>query len=99
MEIARRNGSLARLDLRPIVQMMPQRGFSSGGFASSSAAQISTPSSFKEGAGGGSYADSAIIAKLDQMISRIEKIQPVVAIKTFEDERERYIKITQNSGL
>jgi TP901 family phage tail tape measure protein len=34
MEIARRNGSLARLDLRHIVQTVPARGFAVGGFTS-----------------------------------------------------------------
>jgi hypothetical protein len=75
--------------------------FASGGFNSSSAsgAQISPPSSSKEGAGGGSYADSAIIAKLDEMINRIEKIQPTLAIEKFEREQKKYVTIKKYSGL
>lgn len=43
--------------------------------------------------------DPAIIAKLDEMINRIEKIQPRVAVETIEKEREKYIQIKQTSGL
>lgn len=43
--------------------------------------------------------NSIIISKLDEMITRIERIQPRVAIDKFEREREKYVKINKYSGM
>jgi TP901 family phage tail tape measure protein len=75
--------------------------FASGGFNSSSAsgAQIYPPFSSKEGAGGGSYADSAIIAKLDQLADTIRNMKIYTAIEDIKKGDKRYTEIQNTRGL
>jgi hypothetical protein len=95
MEMARRSGSLARLDLRPIVQMMPTKQFAQGGFSSSSS---SSPSPLPSE----STPDPEIkqlIQLVVKMTKEIRENPPRLPIDQFERERKKYIDIQQTKGL
>jgi TP901 family phage tail tape measure protein len=98
MEIARRNGSLARLDLRQIVQAIPAKGYSGGGFGSTPG-PVSPPSSPKEGAGGGSYADPIILKKFDELKDVISKLKIYTAIEDIKTGEKNYTNIQNTRGL
>ncbi|WP_372775666.1 phage tail tape measure protein [Mangrovibacterium sp.] len=98
MEIARRNGSLARLDLRQIVQAIPAKGYSSGGFASPTDS-ISPPSSSKDGAGGGSYSDPAILKKFDDLATVISNLKIYTSIEDIRKSDKNYTEIQNTRGL
>jgi len=89
LEMARRNGSLARLDLRPLVSAMSSgRQFASGGFTSSNQS-----GSMSAGALTGDQ-----IAKLAGVLDRLETWQPALAVETYERKRDKYHEMT-NGGL
>ncbi len=103
MEIARRNGSLARLDLRQIVQAIPAKGYSGGGYASPSS--VSPPSQGGDSsrpAGSRGGLDPQITDLLKQVLQMTKEIRenpPRLPIDQFERERKKYIDIQQNKGL
>jgi TP901 family phage tail tape measure protein len=99
IEIARRNGSLSRLDLTPLVQQIPFRQFTDGGYTSrpSSGTAASLPASITS-----QNIDNELKELIRQnlvMMQELKKHQPVVAVETIERERDKYIKIKQTSGL
>jgi hypothetical protein len=97
IEAARRKGTLDRLDLSPILQSIPMRGYASGGYGTSPERSVSPP------AGAGLQpvppSNDALLAKIDRLGDRIENTKISVAVETIEKEREKYIKMKKTSGL
>lgn len=92
IEIARRTGSLARLDLRQIVQAIPAKGFSAGGFASQPSAPGPVP-----------YAGSGLsekhIADLTTAINQFLKHRPPVYLEEFEKKWNAYNDVKTKRNL
>ena len=103
MEIARRNGSLARLNLNQIMQAIPARGYAAGGYGSTSlSAASSPPPSGGDAAGRGGLADPEIKELIHLVINMTKEIRenpPRLPIDMFERERYKYIETQQNNGL
>jgi TP901 family phage tail tape measure protein len=97
IEIARRNGSLARLDLRPIVQMMPMKGFAQGGF-SSSPAYFQLPLPTPPPPGGGSLSDSTLAA-LARELAEFRKWKPKVYTELIKKDLETLDDIDKKRGM
>lgn len=90
MEIARRNGSLARLDLRPVMASAgASRSYASGGFAGTSN-QSFNPSVPQFAAG----LDKEAANRLAQAIEDLTEWKPVLAVETYEKKAEHYREIT-----
>lgn len=101
MEIARRSGTLARLDLRQIMQAIPAKQYASGGFAS---APPASPPPYQGGVpagGGGSYDPelTTLIRENLKTMKELQKLKVSLSLETFEKERGKYIDIKQTSGL
>lgn len=98
-EIARRNGSLARLDLRQIVQAIPARQFAQGGYASTPVA--SSPPTGGDAAGrGGTDPDlKNLIRENIKTMKELQKLKVSLSLETFERERGKYLDIKQTRGL
>lgn len=103
MEIARRNGSLARLDLRQIVQAIPAKQYAQGGFASTPAGSTSySPPLGGDAAGRGGNTDPELTALIRENIKTMKELQKLkvsLSLETFEREHGKYINIKQTSGL
>lgn len=99
IEIARRNGSLARLDLRQIVQAIPAKGFSSGGFTSD--INTSRLSSFGAGVSGGimDQEQNKILKDLAAEIKELRKWKPTVYTELIKKDLETLNNIQQKRGL
>ena len=99
MEIARRNGSLARLDLRQIVQAIPVKGMATGGYSSSS---YSPPSQggdspdFNRDRGG---SDQILVEKLDELADTISKLKIYASIEDIRKADKNYTEIQNTRGL
>ena len=100
MEIARRNGSLARLDLRQIVQTIPAKGYSAGGFSSSSSSAANSPLPLPTLPSATSDPEiKQLIQLVVKMTKEIRENPPRLPIDQFERERKKYIDIQQTKGL
>lgn len=97
IEIARRNGNLARLDLRPVVQVMQaQKQLYTGGHASGSSgsAGSSNPSTSQP------FAPVNIdVDKFDRAVSRLEKLEWKISYQKFEKLKSEYESMQKNSGM
>ena len=99
MEIARRNGSLARLDLRQIVQAIPAKGFSAGGFASQPSALSPSPSAPGPVPYAGSGLSEKHIADLTTAINQFMKHRPPVYLEEFEKKWNAYNDVKTKRNL
>jgi hypothetical protein len=99
IELARRAGDLRRLDLSPVINILPQRGFSQGGFTTKPAVS-STPAGgdFRQPAERGSL-DQKTIDRLINAIDRFEKKKLVVYTETFKKDLEILNEIEKQRGL
>jgi len=85
IEIARRNGSLARLDLRPVVASIGagKKGYSSGGPAGASSGSASTSPLVISSSGGMS---EAMIERWEKIADRFEQMEFNISIKDVDDK-------------
>jgi TP901 family phage tail tape measure protein len=95
-ELARRNGSLARLDLRPIVQMMPAKGFAQGGFTSQPQQLVT---SNQQQVTSNQYLDPKTIADLTTAINQFMQYKPPMYIEEFEKKWNAYNDIKTKRNL
>ena len=95
IEIARRNGNLARLDLRPVVQMISSgKSLAVGGYASGSSATASSTNSSQ------SYTPVIIdVDKFDRAVTRMEKMKLNFSYSKFKELEDRYNKTVENSKM
>jgi hypothetical protein len=99
LELARRAGNLRHLDLSPIINILPQKGFSQGGFASKPA--VTSPPV------GGDFSQQTEKNEIDQKtfdrlikaIERFEKKRLVVYTETFKKDLETLDEIEKQRGL
>ena len=98
MELARQNGSLARLDIRPVVASIAAgtgRDFASGGDSSPSGSGSPNPTPTTP-----TSISSDSIDRFDKAIERLEKIELVLSVKDVSDKlkkrelRDRQSKLT-----
>ena len=96
IEIARRNGSLARLDLRPVVASISARnqGYASGGHAGSSPSSQPNTTSVPDYIG----LDAATANRLADAVEKLTQWKPSVDVETIDRKMTAYKK-TVNSGL
>jgi TP901 family phage tail tape measure protein len=101
IELNRRAGSLHRLNLAPILQAIPQRGYAAGGYTTTSAGAGLQPVPTNTGSAltGQGGSDQALLDKIDRLGDRIEKMNISVAVETIEREMRKYAKIQQTKGL
>lgn len=99
MEIARRNGSLARLDLRQVVQAIPSKGFSSGGFASQPSALSSSPSALGSITSSNPGLSEKTITNLTIAINQFMQYRPPVSIEEFEKKWNAYNDVKTKRNL
>jgi hypothetical protein len=94
MEIARRNGSLARLDLRPVVaSVYSGKGYSSGGpVGSSSASGSSSPVVIS---GNSSAIDNETARQFTSAVERLLSWDPAISIELLERRQNLYNKVTK----
>lgn len=86
IEIARKNGSLARLDLRPVMaSVITGRGYSSGGAVGSPASPSSSPIIVQTGSG---MSDSSL-SRWEAIVSRFEDMQWNFNFTEFEKIQKR----------
>lgn len=98
MEIARRNGSLARLDLRPVVQAMASgKGYSVGGSTGSSSGSSSSSSPVIM-PGNSSGISNEQLVKLNAILDRLDSKDFSIAIETYERKRKGWESLT-SGGL
>ena len=95
IEIARRNGNLARLDLRPVVQMISSgKSLAVGGYASGSSAAASGTKTNQ------SYTPVIIdVDKFDRAVTRMEKMKLNFSYSKFKELEDRYNKTVENSKM
>lgn len=96
IEIARRNGSLARLDLRPVTMTVSSgKSYSSGGpVGQSTAPSSSTPAPLPASPS----LDTATATRLVAVLEKLEDWEPYISIETYERKRKNYEKIA-NGGI
>ncbi len=94
IEIARKNGKLARLDLRPVMQMVTTgKGFAVGGYASgNSGSAASNPVQVNPPV----HID---VDKFDRAVSRLEKLQIKLSYSKLKDLQDRYEKTVESSKM
>lgn len=100
IEIARRNGTLARLDLRPIVQMVGAKSLATGGYSSapgSSAAIQQTATSNSQSTVPG--IDAATARELISALKKFTEKELVVYTRLIKKDLETLDKIDNTSGL
>jgi hypothetical protein len=99
MEIARRNGSLARLDLRQIVQTIPVKGMATGGYASSYSPPVLGGVAEGRGGSGTFPTDTAILQKFDELADVIKQIKIYTAIEDIQKADKKFTEIQNTRGL
>jgi hypothetical protein len=100
MEIARRNGSLARLDLRQIVQAIPAKGYAAGGFGSSSSSAISSsPSALSPLPTAGGGLDAATARELTEALNRFANKKLTVYTELIKKDLDTLDDINKKRGL
>lgn len=97
IEFGRRNGGLRRLNLDPIVQVIQQRQFVSGGYTSPPKPTSSSPVSKSNSTTANNSVE--VVAAIKQLSTDIQNLKVYAAIETIERERKQYMKIQQESGL
>ena len=80
IEIARRNNALARLDIRPVVNSLHGKGFSSGGFTQSSVGGKDNIRVFEK-SGHSPGLTPEHIERFERAIDKLSKYRPPVAIE------------------
>ena len=99
IELARRAGDLRRLDLSPIINVLPQKGLSQGGYTSRP--PLTSPpvgGDFSQSDERGSL-DQKTIDRLINAIDRFEKKRLVVYTETFKKDLEILDEIEEQRGL
>jgi hypothetical protein len=97
IEIARRNGSLARLDLRPVVASIGtgKKGYSGGGLAGTSSTSESNSPIIVSGVG----IDSATLNRFSDSIDRLTKWKPTIYTELVKKDLDTLEKINKNRGM
>lgn len=96
IEIARRNGSLARLDLRPVVASIGGgSGYSSGGSVGFSTNTSPAPVPSIQTNESGTQFTPAQIDKLNGLLERMADWDPAISIELLERRQNLYKKITK----
>ncbi len=95
MEIARRNGSLARLDLRPVMMSVQSgKSYSSGGPTSAQTTSGSPINILSSGSG----MTDAQLNRLNAILDRLESKEFSIDVETYERKRDNWKKTT-SGGL
>ena len=99
IELARQKGSLDRLDLQPILNAIPKRGFLQGGYTSP---QQSVPDPVNKKSAGmpdGGALDAEIAERFIKAIERFEKKKLVVYTELIKRDLDTLNEIETKRGL
>lgn len=95
-ELARKNGSLARLDLRPVVASIASQAGS--GYASGGGPGYSVRSSGGASSSDGVQISNAELSRFNDLLDRLETWEPYMSVETYEKKREKLKEMT-DGGL
>lgn len=99
IEVARKNNALARLDIRPVVNYIPARGFSSGGHTSPPKRWLSGAEATHNEANSPAGLTPEHIARFEKAIDKLMNHKPTIGVDLIQKKMEMLNNINKSTGL